>query len=759
MDVLASAVRLGQAVRPEDLGPLYQALRRPLVQDTNAAAYTGRAKIEGPGLLAVTQFLTDPYVAEWLTDRVLRGVDPLRPLVVADPAVGGGVFLVLAYRKLMRSVSAADIAARSRLLLSNVLRGYDLDAGIADVAGMALWLEAYRTTGCPPEAPPLVWSGGDAVAGALEPATMSRLLEHSADARVAMVTNPPFLGRRLMGKGLRDYLRANYPLCGNDLCATFLAAMVAAGKPDDVIGVVHQSTLAHLPTLQRLREHLARRVEVADSADLGAGAFRDLTGDKARTMLSVLRVRALAEPSPLWQGARLDVSALSRSRKVAALAADRDTPMTVPRLVRRGGLRSLLSSHPPLRDFARPMQGSSTGDNSRFVRFAWEVPASEPGWREASKGGGYSRWWGLRRYVVRWGENGHLLRSHPGAALRNPRLSERAHLVWSDTGSAGINVRKQPAAAVFIASGPGMLVERADPDAVAAVLNSRVFSAYVQTTNPKFVAAPGVLADAPIPTKAMTDHELRSLARRCMALKRDYETRRPDTLDWVAPDPLPRDQEALVTAADDRWRADVRQELERLVLEHDIGDRVLSFFGGDDLQTEVDDVVGPDALRLPDAIPCERPSDMERRYAALLTDSMRYGGGVRTLVGCDGPLEAFAVSLGLNAANVAERLLGAAPGGPAAVRYLEALLHEHALAALGYTADRTWEPRSVTVVMLRDMLRARTGLVGYDVPLLGGDLETWISRCLPRLHARAFRNRPVLFCSGRLVMLARRSRD
>jgi hypothetical protein len=40
------------------------------------------------------------------------------------------------------------------------------------------------------------------------------------------------------------------------------------------------------------------------------------------------------------------------------------------------------------------MQGTSTGNNNEFVKFAWEVNGS-PDWKLVSKGGGFSKWAGL----------------------------------------------------------------------------------------------------------------------------------------------------------------------------------------------------------------------------------------------------------------------------------------------------------------------------------------------------------------------------
>ena len=111
--------------------------------------------------------------------------------------------------------------------------------------------------------------------------------------------------------------------------------------------------------------------------------------------------------------------------------------------------------------YAHPMQGTSTGNNAEFVKYAWEVNGS-PDWKLVSKGGGFSKWAGLNYYKVHWGNNAEIIKANKGSALRNINKISTTQLVYSDTGTLGLNVRVLKENQVFIASGPGIQVLKGD---------------------------------------------------------------------------------------------------------------------------------------------------------------------------------------------------------------------------------------------------------------------------------------------------------
>jgi len=125
------------------------------------------------------------------------------------------------------------------------------------------------------------------------------------------------------------------------------------------------------------------------------------------------------------------------------------------------------------------MQGTSTGDSKSLVRYFWKC-IGDTDWRPVSKGGGYSRWLGLNSYSVKWGRDGEHIRNMPGSAIRNANYFDETQLVFSDTGTSGLNVRLLLRNQIFIASGPGIRVTKGDTFSHLAFLNSRFSSFFMR---------------------------------------------------------------------------------------------------------------------------------------------------------------------------------------------------------------------------------------------------------------------------------------
>ena len=737
-------VHVPEVDAPNFLGQLYQGLRRPLRRaSTQAAASAGTYKDEH--FLPVTQLLTDTYLARWLTVRALDGVD-LANAVVMDPAVGGGIFLIESFRHVIDKSAPGNRREVARDLLEHRLRGYDLDPDMVAIARVSLWLAASQVD--PACAPPAkIFKGGDPVAGSLDPRTSRRLLARERSDRLVILMNPPFLGRRWTTPSLRNYLRKHIPSSGNDMCAAFMVSFARSLQTGDRLGVVHQSSVVHLSSLKPARVELLSKVHVIDGVDLGSGAFKEVTGDKTRVSLTVFESGAQRGP---WPAARLNLSDESYGEKQRLLERDNNGE----RLRRRSApsLLNLAMRKAPrsYSDFARAMQGTSTGNNSLHVKYFWEVAADETDWKEASKGGGYCRWWGLRRYMVRWGHDGSALNGSPGAVVRNAARAESASLVWSDTGMFGVNARLAVPGSVFIAAGPGIAVHVGDARSHLGYLNSRFVTAMLRELNPKLTLAPGTVGKIPFPEEALADYELSMAVSSAIRLKQQQESRRPDCLDWSGPPrPTPCEFRDLIER---ELLSDLTVELQRLEVEAAIDDRVFELMG-------VSKNVRGQAVKVTNGNPVIRASLetpnlelLDRRYAALIADSLRVVGS-RTSPRSEGPLESLSLATGLEPRQMIEHLRPLAGMQRTLARYESAILHELALDALGYTADRSWSQRRISLVDLIEQLRSAG--VPEVLPFCGRAVSAWLTERLVPIHEKAFRGRPVLQVVGRAVILSR----
>jgi len=742
--LVAAAQTLGEAAgAPDTPAWLFQYLKADREQAAIGGSLADGTKIAGRRLLAATQFFTDAYMVEHLVRETLGDLAPARGLVVADPACGGGNFLVAALDHFVRA--GHDDVDR---LLGEVLVGYDLDPDAAAVARLALVVHATRLTGRLPTRMPRVHAGavGDE-RGFLDPERSPYVHADlaAADRRV-LLTNPPFLGRRLMSRPLKAWLAAHVPEAGNDLCLAFLLHCVDVLGPDDRVGLVHQSNWFHLATFEAARRRILGHTSILRSDDLGPGAFADLTGEKSRVALTVLA-------APPGRPARFHrLVHRTRAENIAALAAPdpADTFVVDPaRLLQRPGaalayhvppaLDARARAMPTYGDFAEPMQGTSTGDNPRFVRFGWQVPSDDPDWRPVSKGGGYCKWAGLHRYRVLWADGGAAVRDHPGSAVRNLDRMDETALVYSDTGTAGMNVRVRRPTELFIASGPGIVVRRGRASAHLGYLNTRVATYFMRTLSPKLTISAGYISALPFCEELAADASLAEWADACVALKRKAGRSDPAGDLWVPPVAL---DEPVLPHALASIRARLDDELERLRLEARIEARVADVFGLDD--------AGRASIEAEVGAPVARSRGVEGPPGgSVLAAAARWGRGgkrsgpTRGVPPAEGLLEWVALETDGDVDAIREELEAVLPDcAPLRSREIDDVLHQHALVALGVGAG--WARRERRVPVQELAARLRGALPGLDDAL--GDLTAsrWLVSRLPAVHRAAFLNRPFL---------------
>lgn len=743
--------RVANMILPEELGEIYQYLRRPAAKAISTAALNDSEKISGNDVLAVTQFLTDDYMVSWLTSTSLNHLDSSDgQSIVVDPAVGGGAFLIAAYRNLVSQVGdRQERRVLSDKLLSDRLRGYDLDPFIAQLAAFALWVEASRVMGTLVRAPSRILTGGHPTGGALDPATLESVVAESGGRRLVFLTNPPFLARRLMGPDLKGYLEENYPMSGNDLCAAFLQAITDCMRPGDIAGIVHQSTIRHLRSLQSIASYIASRQEFITSVDVGAKAFRDISGEKVRATLSIMKKQphiGLCGPSA-WAEPTIDVSRLVRGRKEEVLRSiGLGIPIPPDALPLEQAFRAHSARHKStVSHIARPMQGSSTGDNARFVKFAWEIHAGDPDWRQASKGGGYSRWAGLRRYVVYWGDSGSKLKEFRGSALRNPLQADAADIVWSDTGSFGLSARIQDDADIFMASGPGIRVEEGSKWALAALLNSQLATTWLKFANPKLTITPSALGAIPVPEESWHDPDLDRFARFCHAKKVAVERHHPDSLYWT---PESIQTEPSMSASENMRRVFfrlLRLELEKLELEHMAEVRVRELFGGPySLRDVTDSVAGKLAWELPRRTISE--SEIDKQLASIPV-TLRPGMRSHRGAGVDGLLESISLKLDAHPISVFNQVQKFAGTLRHMQRLSQFLLHHKMISFIGYSGDRLWDNKQFsTKEVLHHLGMQFTGRPGESAV----EPESLVD-----VHRTLFHGRPVVWVHNENLLLKR----
>ncbi|WP_298359158.1 Eco57I restriction-modification methylase domain-containing protein [Runella sp.] len=525
----------------------YQFLKKDLEKAAFKKIGKDSAKIEDSDLLFTTQFFTDKYMVKYLVNESLSGFDitDIPKIVVIDSASGGGNFLTYSFECLYEHYKEFNPNWSNQKIVNTILNssivGYDLDANLSKIASLSLFVKACDYA-VPSKSTPIKIFGGTAndILGFLNPQVTSnsisgttfktQLQKLNNEKKIKVfVTNPPFMGKRDMDTSLKKYLLANYPESKGDLCVSFIQRIIQLMNEKDVLGVVSQNNWMYLSSLKDFRQLFLAKQTLKECIDLGSNAFEDINGEKTNVALCVignseikttrfynLKFKNIVEKKSLVSNKNISTE-LTFELNQNQFLKNSNLEFNYQLEHRFENIQGLQLYS----EFANPMQGTSTGNNTEFVKFAWEVNGSAD-WKLVSKGGGFSKWAGLNYYKVHWGQNAEIIKANKGSALRNIDKIPTTQLVYSDTGTLGLNVRVLKENQVFIASGPGIQVLKGNKYAHLAFLNSKVATFLLKLINPKFTISAGYISKIPVAQNILDSKFIAEKSKQCLELKEKY---------------------------------------------------------------------------------------------------------------------------------------------------------------------------------------------------------------------------------------------
>lgn len=537
----------------------YQFLKKDLEKAAFKKTGKGKAKIENAELLFTTQFFTDKYMVKYLVDESLSDFENVnvQDVVVIDCASGGGNFLNYSFEKLFsiykKSFPEWSTQKIVDTILNDAILGYDLDCNLSKIAALSLFVKASAYV-IPSKSTQIKIYGGvsnDKLGFLNTSVTSHRIANTTFKSQLdkikkekkvkVFVTNPPFMGKRDMDISLKDFLLKTFPESKGDLCVSFLQRIIQSMNEKDILGIVSQNNWMYLSSLKEFRKVFLSRQTLRVCVDLGSNAFEDINGEKTNVALCVVGNSKSTKFFNLKNCNLSEKRNLVSSKKFSEqiiFELNQNQFLKNDNLEFNYQLEHRFENIQHLKlyaEFGNPMQGTSTGNNNEFVKFAWEVNGS-PDWKLVSKGGGFSKWVGLNYYKVNWGENADKIKANKGSALRNLDKISTTQLVYSDTGTLGLNVRVLKENQVFIASGPGIQVLAGDKYAHLAFLNSRVATFLLKLINPKFTISAGYISKIPVAPNILDSKFISTRSKKCFELKEKYLQSKLPNFEFQHPD-------------------------------------------------------------------------------------------------------------------------------------------------------------------------------------------------------------------------------
>ncbi len=524
-----------------------------------------------------SQIYTPPLVVHSIIECLLQplldradSIEAIKAISMLDPCCGTGNFLTAAASAFYKTYEQFDLPQAEiwRLILEHNIFGLDIDARALVIAEFALTV-SLMTLSCgnfngrrnsPSKISCLhnTYDVAEAALGSLSP-KWKRTAGHPLNRKyTVVVTNPPYLGRKLIDRALKQKLKKYYPECASDLSQIFLWKALDLATDGGGIGFLTQSSFMHLPSSLALRKRILEEAQINLVIELGDGVFPLLAGSKADSSIIILTKHKAKADEPAYyldlrQANESDVKAKTKERRNGhlnqlsqlkhlakyskshgelSLSSDLAFNFKRPRalfLVQARDNQALASKA----DFK---QGLATSSNERFLRYAWEVEEDDRSYVPYAKGGGSERWWRTISSKVRWGENGEEIKSAVAEAY--PYLKGQVHwvvknesyyfkpgLTFSFVNKHRLSVRRLPPGAIFDVGGSAIFShESGQENLLLAYLNSGFVSALAHDLNPTINFQIGDLKRLPLLQFASPlAQNLATLASDAVDLKQELE--------------------------------------------------------------------------------------------------------------------------------------------------------------------------------------------------------------------------------------------
>lgn len=260
-----------------------------------------------------------------------------------------------------------------------------------------------------------------------------------------VIGNPPYQGASKMADA--KFLAVQYPKGKADLYAAFLERGLQLVKPGGISAMLTMRNWMFIQQFSEIREYLLEHFDLRILGDVDRGAFEEIVDEVVSTTMSIFQntkpneENSIAiQPTPLDDNAR-DSQRTSR-KKAAVLAqvgrfefrSDRFRAIKKQPIVYWWDDSNVkrYEEFPKLGALYPARFGTSTGDNTRFIRYAWELPIFpivrsntflekivDLSWQPFINGAKGRKWLEPLLETVRWKNLGLECKLHKSSAPRN----------------------------------------------------------------------------------------------------------------------------------------------------------------------------------------------------------------------------------------------------------------------------------------------------------------------------------------------------
>ena len=353
-------------------------------------------------------------------------------------------------------------------------------------------------------------------------------------------TNPPYMVASGMSVKLYEYVNKHFSKSKSDLFSVFIEKCINYSLKYGYTSMITMQSWMFLRSFQELRE-LLEKYTLINMAHLGARAFDEISGEVVQTtsfvilnkytknyngtVLSLVEGKSEKEKSQLF---------LAKSNKYIVDISKFDFVPEKKYAYWLSETELTCLSYDKVGDLFDVKSGLSTGDNDFFLRQWFEINSDEfsfknkttQKWVPYHKGLATWRWYGMNMLVVRWENDGRLLRQNKKAVFRNPGYYFKEGITWTGISSGKGSFRYSPRGYIFDSNkGPMIFARNNRLYYLMAFLDSKVSVFFTKVFNQSTSLQIGDVQKIPFAFSDSSFEIIDKLAKENIELaKRDWDS-------------------------------------------------------------------------------------------------------------------------------------------------------------------------------------------------------------------------------------------
>lgn len=478
--------------------------------------------------------------------------DPVKPqdLTFFDPCMGSGHILVYAFDVLMEIYKECGYTERDAIteILTHNLFGLDVDKRCSQLAYFAVMMKARsydRRFFSRNIAPQLYYPQKDAKLlefGSLvqiddleekpqEPKNIVLFAENYEELLndwnfkrllsqkyTVVCTNPPYLNK--YNSRLKTFVNKYYKDYAGDLFSVFIYRNFGFCKNNGYTGFMTPFVWMFIKTYEKLRQYIISNKSIVTLIQMEYSAFEEATVPICSFVLQNCQNQTA---SLCFRLSDFKGGMQVQCQKVLEAIANPDCgyfyeaqqanfskiPGSPIAYWVSENLKKAFENN-NLSDYLNVKQGTSTGNNNKFLRIWYEVKINKIDfshninsefsnkWYPATKGGDFRKWYGNNEYIVNWQNNGYEIKNYYGSAIRNTDINFRDGLTWTGISSKSLGIRYTPKGFIFLISGKGIVGNNKFLKYILGFCCSIVSTEILKIISPTLSFEVGYIASLPI---------------------------------------------------------------------------------------------------------------------------------------------------------------------------------------------------------------------------------------------------------------------